>query len=229
MFRCLVVLVLAWGTTASADEMPSRTEVRGHEPSWRVSLDGDEVALQIEGVVNAVIDVTKRIEGWEYVLEGTEAATGAELTMNMQIGACRDRPTGVLYPITIRATFGDHRLFGCGGDALSWLRNAEFSILEVTEVPAIEDSSAVLRFDVDAGQVSGSTGCNTFTAGFTWIENILSFGPVTLTEMACSEELMNQERMILDALELTDGFYIGQSDAPSLQAAGRTVMITRLR
>lgn len=52
------------------------------------------------------------------------------------------------------------------------------------------------------GQVHGSSGCNTYQASFTTLENRLSIGPLLSTRMVCpADGVMQQEREFLAALE----------------------------
>lgn len=54
----------------------------------------------------------------------------------------------------------------------------------------------------EQGKVSGSSGCNTYRASFTAVENRLSIGPVMTTRMACAAEgVMQQEQEFIAALE----------------------------
>ncbi|MGL4353373.1 MAG: META domain-containing protein [Aeromonas popoffii] len=54
----------------------------------------------------------------------------------------------------------------------------------------------------EQGQVHGSSGCNTYQASFTSVENRLSIGPLLSTRMVCpADGVMQQEREFLAALE----------------------------
>jgi heat shock protein HslJ len=54
----------------------------------------------------------------------------------------------------------------------------------------------------EQGQVRGSSGCNTYQASFTVVENRLSIGPVLSTRMVCAADgVMQQEAEFLAALE----------------------------
>ena len=57
----------------------------------------------------------------------------------------------------------------------------------------------------DSGRVSGSTGCNRFSATFTRAGAALHFGPAAMTRMACAEQRLNeQELAFVAALQATE-------------------------
>jgi heat shock protein HslJ len=51
------------------------------------------------------------------------------------------------------------------------------------------------------GTASGSGGCNRFNTSYETDGATISFGPVASTRMACEEDVMDQEAMVLGALE----------------------------
>jgi heat shock protein HslJ len=51
------------------------------------------------------------------------------------------------------------------------------------------------------GQVSGSAGCNRFSAAYEVDGQAISFGPARSTRMACAQPLMEQEQAFMAALE----------------------------
>jgi heat shock protein HslJ len=58
------------------------------------------------------------------------------------------------------------------------------------------------------GTVSGSSGCNTFRAGYTTEGSRITIKPAITTRKACEAELMEQERQFLAALESTVTFSV---------------------
>jgi heat shock protein HslJ len=55
------------------------------------------------------------------------------------------------------------------------------------------------NFSAD-GRLSGSAGCNNYTAGYTTDGNKISIGPAATTMMACEQAVMDQEQQYLAAL-----------------------------
>jgi heat shock protein HslJ len=52
------------------------------------------------------------------------------------------------------------------------------------------------------GTVSGSSGCNTFTGGYTAQEGVIEIGPLASTQKACEPaEVMTQEAAFLTAMQ----------------------------
>ncbi|HSG18107.1 MAG TPA: META domain-containing protein [Anaerolineae bacterium] len=92
---------------------------------------------------------------------------------------------------------------------------AEQTVLPGTEITAVFDET----------QVSGSAGCNDYTAPLTPVDDYFTIGPIAVTSKACSEPagIMEQEQAYLTALEATDGFlWLSQPvDGGSVITAGR--------
>lgn len=69
----------------------------------------------------------------------------------------------------------------------------------------IEGNGTVDNLDVpiqfnEIGIASGSTGCNRFSGSIVLGNGTVEVGPLAITEMACAEAVMLQERRMLDAL-----------------------------
>jgi heat shock protein HslJ len=75
-------------------------------------------------------------------------------------------------------------------------------------------------------QVSGTAGCNDYTAPLTPVDDYFTVGPIAVTAMECSEPagVMEQEAAYLDALAATSG-YLWQQDENTLVTAGEVFYI----
>ena len=68
-------------------------------------------------------------------------------------------------------------------------------------VGMVSDSTVTMAFD-NAGRVSGTTGCNQFTAAYSANGDALRFSSVAATRMACADPAVDkQEQEFLRALE----------------------------
>ena len=72
-----------------------------------------------------------------------------------------------------------------------------WSILEVADMTVSEDAHILL--DVE-GSVSGSSGCNRFQTTVTQSGDILTFGPIAATRMACPPDTDMQEKALFGLL-----------------------------
>lgn len=68
-----------------------------------------------------------------------------------------------------------------------------WSILQIGEMTASEDAHIML--DVD-GNASGSSGCNRFQTTVTQSGDILTFGPIVATRMACPPDTERNEQAL---------------------------------
>ncbi len=67
---------------------------------------------------------------------------------------------------------------------------------------------AFVRFDAEKKQVSGKSGCNSFTGQFKLDENKFSTTPIAVTRMMCPHEIMVVENALLKALQEADEYII---------------------
>jgi len=80
-----------------------------------------------------------------------------------------------------------------------------------------------LRLDPQEPRVSGHTGCNRLTAGFTLDGSALRFGQAATTRMACLPEA-NPEPAFLRAFDAVRGWRVEGRVLLLLDAGGRAVM-----
>jgi heat shock protein HslJ len=64
----------------------------------------------------------------------------------------------------------------------------------------VDGTQVTMEFN-DQGQVSGSAGCNRYTGTYQRSGDLLSFGPVAATRMACAPPILDQEMAFLGLLE----------------------------
>ncbi|HEX6473711.1 MAG TPA: META domain-containing protein [Candidatus Limnocylindria bacterium] len=97
-------------------------------------------------------------------------------------------------------------LTACGGDgassptAATGLNATSWTLASMNERAPVGDSVPTLAFD-DAGNVSGSAGCNTYSTPTEIEGNSIAFGPLATTQMACAGAAGVQERAFLQAMD----------------------------
>jgi heat shock protein HslJ len=96
-------------------------------------------------------------------------------------------------------------------------QEAVVSVILGTEMTAFFDGE---------GQLSGSAGCNNYTAAYEVDENQISIGPAATTRMLCSEHegIMEQESAYLAALEMATAFEFEEDRMILLDSEGRRVV-----
>jgi heat shock protein HslJ len=88
------------------------------------------------------------------------------------------------------------------------LAGTSWTLVSVGGAPVVEGGvGARLAFDA-AGNVGGSTGCNSVSGTYALDGTSLTFGPLMTTRMACEEPLMAQETAVLDALAAVEGWEV---------------------
>jgi heat shock protein HslJ len=86
------------------------------------------------------------------------------------------------------------------------LAGTRWRIVSINGLP-VESPEATLDFS--ANSVSGTTGCNRFSADYVRDGMAISFGPVRNTRMACEPRLMGQERAFIDLLDAAEAQPVG--------------------
>ncbi|MGK7962629.1 META domain-containing protein [Crocosphaera sp.] len=79
------------------------------------------------------------------------------------------------------------------------LIGTEWQLMSWTENQPLTQENSTLMFEKD--RLSGSGGCNRYTAGYGIQENAMKVGLIAATRRACPEDIMNQEMLFLSALE----------------------------
>lgn len=84
----------------------------------------------------------------------------------------------------------------------AWLVNSTISTDAITTSLALEQAAPTLTIAAD-GAVSGWTGCNRFTgrADLSGAPDVIDFGPVATTKMACPEGLGEIEQAVVRVLD----------------------------
>ena len=73
----------------------------------------------------------------------------------------------------------------------------------------LPDTQTTALFDSEKKEVTGSAGCNTYFASYEVDDlNLAIPGPIAVTEMWCGDEIGEQERIYLEALQAADSYRV---------------------
>jgi heat shock protein HslJ len=105
-------------------------------------------------------------------------------------------------------------------EATMELPGTSWVLVEMDGAEPVADAAPTLAFAED-GTVSGSTGCNTFSASVTIDGTSLEFGPLATTRMACTDPAVNeQEQAFLLAMEDVTSYTIDADGRLVLEGDG---------
>jgi len=97
--------------------------------------------------------------------------------------------------------------------------------MDMTQHIDIEGAdSVVASIDFASGQVSGSSGCNTFGGTYTVDGDALSFGPLASTQMACDAPKGLVESLVLERLGQVAGYSVTATELLLTDANGETLL-----
>lgn len=164
-----------------------------------------------------------------YEVDGSNLTIGEAIATRVFCGepeGIMEQESAYLTALTRTATFtinGDRlELFDADEARLATYTAAEDMTIEDTDwvlvnyfngadaiVSVILDTEITARFE--DGQVSGSAGCNTYSAGYELDGNDISIGPAASTQIFCGEPegVMDQELAYLTALQSATTFEMG--------------------
>jgi heat shock protein HslJ len=94
-----------------------------------------------------------------------------------------------------------------------------WSAQEMAGAPLVADSRITLSLYGD-GKAVGRAGCNNYSGTYKRTGDVISFGPVISTKMACPPEIMTQEQSYLDILSASPRYERRPDGALVLTAEG---------
>lgn len=212
----LVALLAACAATPDTAPAPPGAEnyrAIGTEPGWAVTITPTQI--EYLGNLGETRIVTPRPEpritfnGRRY-----EARQGAHsLVVDITHAKCSDGMSDRIFADTVMLIVDGRTLKGCGGAIVppTALADTNWTIVSIGGTPVTGDRPATLSFA--KGRLSGSSGCNRFSADYTQQEGRLRLGPVASTRMACPEPAMTQENRLFAILsdEITVNFRDGDT------------------
>ncbi len=108
------------------------------------------------------------------------------------------------------------------------LADSQWTLLSLNGEAPLDGTQITMNFNAE-GQVSGSAGCNNYTATYTAAGGTLTLSTGASTMMACPDAIMIQEQTYLDALGAVTGYsldagqlVIAYGDADQTLVLGRT-------
>jgi heat shock protein HslJ len=197
---CVVVVVggviaFRWSeNNTNSQGLPSQDntlqQMYGTITQVETGKDGGQVELETEtGRYSVTINALQaEIEGdFEQIQVGTEIEVTGQLIDGM------DPPLIVAEHVTVLETSPQ-------------LSGETWVLTTINDQQPINDHQLTLQFD--AGQISGSTGCNHYGGTYQIAGDSIRFEGIYSTEMACLEPegLMDQERAYLELLRVADQF-----------------------
>jgi heat shock protein HslJ len=184
---------------------------RGTEPFWSLTIAGGQVEL-IPNIGMAPIRARlprAQLDGADFVFDMGSSA----MVLRLSETICRDLMSGTPYPQTVRVTWRDGVLEGCGGESIDLLAGVEWVVEDLDSAGIVERSQVTLEFDAASRRLAGQGGCNRYTAAFDLSGEGLSIGPAAATKMACAAAVMEQEQRVFALLARISRFDIDPTGA----------------
>ena len=104
------------------------------------------------------------------------------------------------------------------------LAGSEWRVLGIAGEAVPDGVEPLLRFGAE-GSLTGSGGCNRFTAAYAIEGEGLSIGPLAATRMACPEPAMTVEGQLFAAMAAVRGFARDRTDLVLSDEAGAGLVL----
>jgi heat shock protein HslJ/uncharacterized membrane protein len=191
--------LLMLAATASAQTPDEPYRALGTEPFWALTIDGRTMRLDEPGVPPLTVSAPPprpSFNGRRYVTR--------RMMVDINAAPCSDGMSDRRYPERVTVMVGRRTLRGCGGLPIgdapvagTRLEGAPWAIAIIGGRPVTHEG-AEMRFE--GGRLTGSAGCNRFSAHYTLNRGTLRVGFVRATRMACPEPAMTAENRVLAIL-----------------------------
>lgn len=170
----------------------------GNEPGWLLHIADSATTLRWDYDERRAIAPTPAAEsiagGRRYTVGGA-----TPFTVVVRDTLCADGMSGRQFPARVTVVIGERTLDGCGGEPEALLQGAAWQVDSVNGKPVVAGSQVTLQFGTD-GRLTGSAGCNRYSAPYgTKVEGI-ALGPAIATRRACIPEIDRQEAAFLTVL-----------------------------
>lgn len=108
------------------------------------------------------------------------------------------------------------------------LEGTQWTVTSIRGTDTVAEAQPTIDFA--GGQMTGSSGCNSFFGPFTQDRGDLTLGPAGATMMACAEEaVMTQENDLFTAFGDVAGIRAADGGAELVDASGEVVMVLKVR
>jgi heat shock protein HslJ/uncharacterized membrane protein len=213
------LLLAGSAAAAAADSLTAR----GNEPFWRLDIGPGELSFELLGkgpAVSAPIRSRDVADGHPRILA---MASGGPLEVTVIQRPCADTMTGMPFPVGVEVTYGGQRYTGCGGEIMTAIEGG-WRVIRIEGAQPPEGVTVTVMFGRD-GQVSGRSGCNRYSGGYTLTGEGLTIGPLATTRMACPPPGMETEQQVLGLLGKVTRVTPGENGQMVLMAGDEPALV----
>lgn len=200
-------------------------EARGNEPGWLLTATESTLELEYDygeqSLTADTVEVSEMADGLRL------AAPDRDVRVRVRDERCT-AASDMPYPFTVEVRLGDRSFTGCGGETRKLLTGEAFTVTTLNGEPVIQGATPpTVRFT--QADIGGSTGCNTYRAGYALTGETIEISAGQSTQMACAEDLMAQEETFLAALGAVNRLRIEGEGSLVLEGETMSLRATRGR
>jgi heat shock protein HslJ len=183
----------------------------GQEPAWRILVTETLMTLSLDLGSRQITVPVEAVRSGPLRTDLRGASGDHALEVSILRALCRDTMSGMPHPLTLDVRLdGQPPRSGCGGDPAQLLRDGEdWFVLALAGQSIVSSTTPTLRFQTNAGEISGNASCNRFRTSFERTGESLTLAAPTLsTRMTCDADAMEQEARLLSIFSAVQGFDI---------------------
>ncbi len=162
---------------------------KGNEPGWILKITDDTLDY-VGNYGETKINLPKPVG--KPTFNGMSYHT-TEFFVDITYSPCTDDMSGQRYADTVAVQVSKSTYNGCGGKMLppENLEGTRWQVVSINSQPVVNTSPTDIAFD--GQKMTGTVGCNRLNGTYSISGNVISFGPIAATRMACPGPLMAQE------------------------------------
>lgn len=177
----------------------------GADPSWSIDLDFDGTfRFAVAGAPPVEVPAGKGMRAQDAdVMRYRTVTEGSEIIVTLMAGECSSESSSLALTHRVRVDFKlpdarDYTSYqGCGRYVIDPRLNDIWALRAVggqaVDIATLRKGAPVLEFHLRDWRVLGHTGCNSLQGRFAVVgPQILRFGPLTTTRMACPNPALEQ-------------------------------------
>lgn len=169
--------------------------VHGNEPFWSIEVNHNQAVITTPEATSDVIplhdnDLMHQVKTYE--------SADKSLSLHLTPQRCQDDMSGMYYPMQANVVYNDKAFAGCAGNN-EYILAGQWKVISLDGHQVVSAIPLTLIFN--EGQLTGSTGCNTFTGQYTLSAESFSIQQLAVADKICGTEQGRLETTLITRLK----------------------------
>lgn len=193
----------------------------GNEPFWAVNVDNGEATITgIDASPQTFAIQPDTVSHQVHSYQSQDQSFNISLTDQL----CQDDMSGMYYPMQADVVYKDNVFKGCAGDS-HFLLAGQWQVIALDTSPALPAMPVTITFN--DGQISGSTGCNTFEGEYHLTGESITVDQLFVADKVCGTEQGLQEAKLIALLKDMIQFSVKDDTLTLYTDTDNTILLNR--